>query len=886
MPTLARESSRPTRSKPASSSPPAREPASKTNGVASRNYLEDSASTKDPKLFDLYAETGCKLCDQTGFQPGSDSLVRHYALEHFREQLDSEVVDKDNICLNCRTKKLKSRFDTRLEFLVHNASFHYRAQILLAGALGVDPNDPSAKNHKIPNYTRARSRTKEKILEGSDGRGDGEPGDGHHNGIDDSRDDSDNSSDEEWEEPAEVCNTNTYNLYFDPKHAVSTKYLHFQVEELSSSPQKPIACQLCQSKMATRTKLKRHGIDKHFARSIQENLPQQPPFNCPESKCSYETDSLHSLTRHAGVKHRAVDQFMSQLMGDAKVDMLKVDTSDIKKKELWVVDRKSTSKNETWFVNKECTNNRTSENNDDPSDDERNGDGDESGNETETESQDSNDSKKLSLGILRKYKNDHLQTPRTFAEFEQALRENLRTKDGAYCKAKDEKNIECVCGKVIKVCNTYYWRYMVQKPRIQGGKIISRGHWFNCDEVKRRGTDFVMEPREIEELEQLLVRRDTAQPGSKRPECEDREEMQNPKRIRVSERQRERLERDGGQGSEDEEETRQMIIQRNILDLLESRVPGETFIQDAPCFLAASNLSWCRECKKIPQREREEIILAGKFQEDESNITCCFYSFRKLRMTPTPRGEHHLAVAGYLNPNTDPRQEEVARWQPDPDRPAPAETDIEKTKYILGLIGDQFCQMVQQERKCLTVHLGANKNIAWKKSVKGVREMCDICKTTLFNYHWICGACGMFVCLDCYQYRRGGLVRDTTDTDRFTDDYKWPYCNTGAQHLIGNLMLATIIPRSCLIDLAKKVHSLRVKWKLPQFCHQAEELASLYAQDDGFLSLQSVSVALTALHWIAVKLYPMYFTTNNLSDYRCRQYNGLLIVQFPRRAGQ
>ena len=29
--------------------------------------------------------------------------------------------------------------------------------------------------------------------------------------------------------------------------------------------------------------------------------------------------------------------------------------------------------------------------------------------------------------------------------------------------------------------------------------------------------------------------------------------------------------------------------------------------------------------------------------------------------------------------------------------------------------------------------------------------MCDICKTTIFNYHWICSTCGLFVCLDCYQ---------------------------------------------------------------------------------------------------------------------------------------
>lgn len=29
--------------------------------------------------------------------------------------------------------------------------------------------------------------------------------------------------------------------------------------------------------------------------------------------------------------------------------------------------------------------------------------------------------------------------------------------------------------------------------------------------------------------------------------------------------------------------------------------------------------------------------------------------------------------------------------------------------------------------------------------------MCDVCETTLFNFHWTCGKCGFVVCLDCYK---------------------------------------------------------------------------------------------------------------------------------------
>ena len=77
--------------------------------------------------------------------------------------------------------------------------------------------------------------------------------------------------------------------------------------------------------------------------------------------------------------------------------------------------------------------------------------------------------------------------------------------------------------------------------------------------------------------------------------------------------------------------------------------------------------------------------------------------------------------------------------------------------------------------------------------------------------------------------------------DRSTDDYNWPYCGGRTVHQMAQLMLTAIIPASCLLDLAKKVHSLRHRWRIPQSCHQPDELRSLYSHDDGFLSLQSVS---------------------------------------------
>ena len=47
--------------------------------------------------------------------------------------------------------------------------------------------------------------------------------------------------------------------------------------------------------------------------------------------------------------------------------------------------------------------------------------------------------------------------------------------------------------------------------------------------------------------------------------------------------------------------------------------------------------------------------------------------------------------------------------------------------------------------------LSLSAKIAWKRAVRGVREMCDACEATLFNIHWVCQKCGFVVCLDCYK---------------------------------------------------------------------------------------------------------------------------------------
>lgn len=108
--------------------------------------------------------------------------------------------------------------------------------------------------------------------------------------------------------------------------------------------------------------------------------------------------------------------------------------------------------------------------------------------------------------------------------------------------------------------------------------------------------------------------------------------------------------------------------------------------------------------------------------------------------------------------------------------------------------------------------------IAWKRVVSGVREMCDVCETTLFNFHWACRKCGFVVCIDCYKARKDGTVKVWNESGRDRDDFYWLLCTNRASHVQDKLMLTQIIAGDSLETLGRRVHETRALWGIPQNC--------------------------------------------------------------------
>ena len=67
------------------------------------------------------------------------------------------------------------------------------------------------------------------------------------------------------------------------------------------------------------------------------------------------------------------------------------------------------------------------------------------------------------------------------------------------------------------------------------------------------------------------------------------------------------------------------------------------------------------------------------------------------------------------------------------------------------------------------------------------------------------------------------------DVDSNRDEYNWPFCTNGESHPIRKLLLAQVIPKNELLELAHKVHHLRQQCSLNQFCHKVEDFAEAYS---------------------------------------------------------
>ncbi|KAK0086395.1 hypothetical protein PV325_003271 [Microctonus aethiopoides] len=259
---------------------------------------------------------------------------------------------------------------------------------------------------------------------------------------------------------------------------------------------------------------------------------------------------------------------------------------------------------------------------------------------------------------------------------------------------------------------------------------------------------------------------------------------------------------------------------------------GDSWLQDHACCEVApklAKLSKCRECRWYSRGPPSRI--------KKQSVFCRFYAFRRLRYTKNGQ----LAIAGFSDPHKDASEEDMALWLPanqqqlrdkdekseknDKDKVADrADLDLEMAHRLLRQVGDQFCDLLGQEKEALAEHVAdadsgiVDGTVAWKRVVQGVREMCDVCETTLFNYHWVCAKCGFAVCIDCFKGRKNGTIKIWGESGKDRDDFSWLLCTNRHAHAPERLMLTQIIAGDSLPQLGQRLHEVRSEWGIPQHC--------------------------------------------------------------------
>ena len=89
------------------------------------------------------------------------------------------------------------------------------------------------------------------------------------------------------------------------------------------------------------------------------------------------------------------------------------------------------------------------------------------------------------------------------------------------------------------------------------------------------------------------------------------------------------------------------------------------------------------------------------------------------------------------------------------------------------------------------------------------------------------------------------LHKAMADLDNsFVDEYNWPLCTNREEHRVEKMFLAQVIPKNALLDLGNKMHQVRAKWKLAQFCHKfGENISSGQSGQAGMIQEFKVSPA-------------------------------------------
>ncbi|CAD5116011.1 DgyrCDS4945 [Dimorphilus gyrociliatus] len=206
-----------------------------------------------------------------------------------------------------------------------------------------------------------------------------------------------------------------------------------------------------------------------------------------------------------------------------------------------------------------------------------------------------------------------------------------------------------------------------------------------------------------------------------------------------------------------------------------------TFLQYSSCSQLGDGIMKCMECRN---------------QRTLSNY-CRFFAFRKIRYD-----ENGLRAVGFSE-MCDIQEEDTILWKSLYPISKPYLTQ-DMAKYIIERVAFKFLEMLEMEREAIKFK-NSQMKLFWKRPCHQIREMCDVCNTTLFNINWVCAKCGFSVCIDCFKLKLHNSKVEVKEAER-----KWLTCasNNNENHSTDSLIIAQIIPGYAFWTLGKDLRSV------------------------------------------------------------------------------
>ncbi|XP_034617807.1 lysine-specific demethylase hairless isoform X8 [Trachemys scripta elegans] len=229
------------------------------------------------------------------------------------------------------------------------------------------------------------------------------------------------------------------------------------------------------------------------------------------------------------------------------------------------------------------------------------------------------------------------------------------------------------------------------------------------------------------------------------------------------------------------------------------------YLQSVPCMALPDCIERCCACAS-----KDGTGAVPREQEEEPMETFCrLLHFRRLAFCDS--GE--LSVDGFSTLDEAESESLCLRISSRERRAQDISTSLSLAKYLLSVLGDQFCEAIRRDREAWLWAQGENERVtAWRRG-KGALQACDACQHGLFNAHWNCSSCGFQLCSECYRTKR-----ERASPARTEESVQSAKCVQGQGHDVLSLIPAQFIPTHVLAELWKLMHEVQVKFDIESRC--------------------------------------------------------------------